>query len=187
MRLVAIGTSAGGVAALGEILPHLPEGFALPVVVVVHLPASRHSLIADLFAGKCALPVTEAYDKAAIKPGRVYFSPPDYHLMIEKDFTFALSIDPAVNYSRPSIDVLLESAAASIGAGLLAIILTGTSSDGARGMKAAREAGGIGWVQAPDSAQAATMPRSAIEVGGADAVLTLAQIAGNLSRLGVAR
>ena len=185
--LVVIGASAGGVAALGEILPALPQGFTLPVVVVVHLPSSRQSLMADLFDRKCALPVAEAYDKAPIDPGRIYFSPPDYHLMIESDFTFALSVDEAVNHSRPSIDVLLESAAASLGEGVLAIILTGTNNDGARGLKAVRAAGGIGWVQSPDTAQAPMMPRSAIEAGGADAILTLAQIAGNLARLGVPR
>src|SRR5690606_9845928 len=103
------------------------------------------------------------------------------------DFTFALSVDEPVNYSRPSIDVLLESAAASVGEGVLAIILTGTSTDGALGMKAVREAGGIGWVQAPDTAQAPMMPRSAIGMGGADAILTLPQIAGNLARLGLGR
>lgn len=185
LALVVIGASAGGVAALGEILPCLPGTFALPVVVVVHLPSARQSLMADLFSRKCALPVQEAYDKATVEAGRVYFAPSDYHLMIENDFTFALSVDQPVNYSRPSIDVLLESAAASVGEGVLAIILTGTSADGARGMKAVRDAGGIGWVQSPESAQSAMMPRSAIEVAGADAILTLSQIAGNLSRIGV--
>ena len=187
LRLVAIGASAGGVAALGEILPALVPDFCLPIVIVMHLPPSRQSLLADLFSRKCRLPVQEAFDKAPVEPGHVYFSPPDYHLMIETGFTFALSIDAPVNYSRPSIDVLLESAAASIGEGVLAIILTGTNADGARGMKAVRDAGGIGWVQLPDSAQASMMPRSAIEVGGADAILTLPGIALGLSRLGGAQ
>jgi two-component system chemotaxis response regulator CheB len=183
LRLVAIGASAGGVAALDEILPDLPAGFPLPVVIVVHLPRAGQSLLADLFAGKCTLPVVEAYDKAAIEPGHVYFCPSDYHLMIENDLTFALSVDPPVNFSRPSIDVLFESSAASLGASVLAIILTGTGSDGAKGMKAVRDAGGIGWVQLPANAQAPMMPRSAIEHGGADAVLTLADIAGRLAGL----
>jgi two-component system chemotaxis response regulator CheB len=183
LRLVVIGASAGGVAALGDILPCLPAGFCLPVVVVLHQPASRSSLLAQLFAGKCRLPVSEAFDKAPVVPGHVYFSPPDYHLMIERDFTFGLSVDQPVNFSRPSIDVLLESAAASVREGLLAIILTGTNADGARGMKAVREAGGVGWVQSPESAQAAAMPRAAIEFAGADAVLTLDAIVARLSRL----
>lgn len=183
LRLVAIGASAGGVSALGKILPKLPAAFRLPVVVVLHQPASPPSRLAELFARKCSLPVLEAYDKAAVVPGHVYFSPPDYHLLIEADFTFALSVDEPVKFSRPSIDVLLESAAQSVGDGLLAIILTGTNSDGALGLKAVREAGGTGWVQSPDSAQASTMPRAAIETAGSDRVLTLDQIAANLSRI----
>jgi two-component system chemotaxis response regulator CheB len=104
--------------------------------------------------------------------------------MVEDDLTCSLSVDPPVNYSRPSIDVLLESAAASLGDGVVAIILTGTSADGAQGLKAVRRAGGTGWVQAPETAQAPPMPQRAIEIGGADAILTLPQIARNLSRLG---
>lgn len=183
LRLIVVGTSAGGVAALGEILPTLPQDFPFPVVVVVHLPPARDSLMAALFDRKCALTVSEAIDKSALEPGHVYFSPPDYHLLIESDFSIALSIDEPVNFSRPSIDVLLETAAASVGSGVLAIILTGTGSDGARGMKAIRKAGGIGWVQQPDSAQSGLMPRTALEVGGADAVLTLPEIAGRLREL----
>lgn len=183
LRLVLIGASAGGVSALGEILPHLPADFGLPVVVILHQPAARHSLLADLFSRKCRLPVLEAYDKAPAQAGHVYFSAPDYHLMIERDLSFALSIDEPVNFSRPSIDVLLQSAAASVGEGVLAIILTGNNADGSLGLKAVRQAGGLGWVQRPDSAQAATMPRSAIDVAGADAVLSLDEIATGLAGL----
>jgi two-component system chemotaxis response regulator CheB len=183
LRLVALGASAGGVAALGEILPALPAEFPLPVVVLLHQPAARSSLLTELFSRKCKLAVTEAYDKGTPEPGYIYFSPPDYHLMIERDFTFVLSVDPPVNFSRPSIDVLLESAAASVGESVLAIILTGTNTDGARGLKAVRDAGGLGWVQAPQEAQSPIMPRSAIELAGADAILSLAEIAEQLSRL----
>lgn len=182
-RLVVIGGSAGGVSALGTLLPALPADFGLPVVVVLHLPPSRNSLLADLFAPKCRLPVIEAYDKAPLEPGHIYFSPPDYHLMIERDLTFGLSVDGPVNFSRPSIDVLLESAATSIGEGVLAVILTGTNADGARGMKAVRDAGGVGWVQDPEYAQSPTMPRAALEFGGADAILQLDQMAQALCRL----
>jgi two-component system chemotaxis response regulator CheB len=183
IRLVAIGGSAGGVAALGSILPALPADFGLPVVVVLHQPPSRTSLLADLFGRRCRLPVLEAYDKAQVEPGHIYFSPPDYHLMVEGDFTFCLSVDGPVNFSRPSIDVLLESAAASIGDAVLALILTGTNADGARGMRAVRSVGGIGWVQSPDSAHSPAMPRSALEFGGADAILELDEIAPALCRL----
>jgi two-component system, chemotaxis family, protein-glutamate methylesterase/glutaminase len=186
IRLVVIGGSAGGVAALGTLLPALPADFGLPVVVILHLPPSRNSLLANLFGPKCRLPVIEAYDKAPLEPGHIYFSPPDYHLMIERDFTFGLSVDGPVNFSRPSIDVLLESAATSIGEDVLAIILTGTNADGARGMKAVRDAGGIGWVQDPEDAQSPTMPRAALQVGGADAILQLEEMAQALGRLRIA-
>jgi two-component system chemotaxis response regulator CheB len=181
--LVAIGASAGGVAALGEILPALPLDFPLPIVVVMHVPPGRESLLAELFAKRCLMPVLEAADKTRLERGHVYFSPPDYHLMIEEDLTCSLSVDEPVNYSRPSVDVLLESAASSLGDGVVAIILTGTSADGAKGLKAVRDAGGLGWVQAPETAQSAVMPQRAIDVGGADAVLTLPQIAERLMRL----
>jgi two-component system chemotaxis response regulator CheB len=183
LRLVIIGASAGGVAALTDILPRLPADFDLPVIVILHQPAARQSLLAELFSRKCRLPVLEACDKAPIEPGHVYFSPPDYHLLIEGDMSFGLSVDEPVNFSRPSIDVLLQSAAASVAGGVLAIILTGTNADGAQGMKAVRDAGGRGWVQLPETAQAATMPRSAIEFGGADAILTLDEIAVGLAAL----
>lgn len=183
IRLVVMGASAGGIAALGEILPSLPMQFPLPIVIVVHLSPTRQSLLPEIFDRKCALPVTEVFDKVSITPGCVYFSPPDYHLLIENGLTCALSVDNPVNYSRPSIDVLFESAAASVGKGVLAIVLTGTGADGARGLKAVRDAGGIGWVQSPDTAQSPVMPRSAIEIGGADAILTLPQIAERLARL----
>ena len=183
MKVVLIGASAGGVEALGSVLPLLPADFGMPVVVVLHQPPSRDSLLAGLFGRKCRLPVKEAYDKAELEPGHIYFSPPDYHLMIERDFSFVLSVDGPVNFSRPSIDVLLESAAESIGEGVLAIILTGTNADGARGMKAVRDAGGVGWVQSPEGAHAPAMPRATLDLGGADAVLDLDEIARQLCRL----
>jgi two-component system, chemotaxis family, protein-glutamate methylesterase/glutaminase len=185
--LAVVGASAGAVGALIEILPRLPASHVLPLVIVVHQPPTHLSLLAELFARKCKLPVLEARDKAPVASGHIYFAPPDYHLMIERDMTFVLSLDEPVNFSRPSIDVLLESAADSVGNKLLAIILTGTNADGARGLRAVRRAGGTGWVQVPESAQAPAMPRAAIDLAGADAVLTLAEIADGLQRVGRAR
>jgi two-component system chemotaxis response regulator CheB len=185
--LAVVGASAGAVGALIEILPRLPASQVLPLVIVVHQPSTHLSLLAELFARKCQLPVLEARDKAPVASGHIYFAPPDYHLMIERDLTFVLSLDQPVNFSRPSIDVLLESAADSVGNKLLAIILTGTNADGARGLRAVRRAGGTGWVQVPETAQAPAMPRAAIDLAGADAVLTLAEIADGLKRVGCAR
>jgi two-component system chemotaxis response regulator CheB len=157
---VVIGASAGAVHALGKILPLLPSSTPWPVIVVVHLPASQPSLFASLFRSKCALPTGEPVDKQPISPG-IWFAPPDYHLLVESDRTFALSIDPHVNHSRPAVDVLFESAAEVYGAALVGIVLTGASSDGADGAKAIRDRGGFVIVEEPATAEASMMPREA--------------------------
>lgn len=179
---VVIGASAGGVEALGVLLPALPREFDLPVVIVLHLSADRPSLLSEIFEKRCALPVIEASDKEPLKGGAIYFAPPDYHLMIELDKTCALSQDLPVHYSRPSIDVLFESAATAYGARVLGILLTGANSDGGRGLKAIETAGGGGWVQTPDSAYASAMPRSAIDLG-AGQIMSLEQMAQRLRAL----
>src|SRR5262245_44268634 len=109
-RAVVVGASAGGVEALSVVLPDLPKGFPRAVLIVLHLPPDKPSIIADLFGGKCALDVREAADKEPVLPGTIYFAPPDYHLLVERGPALALSKDEPVNFSRPSIDVLFESA-----------------------------------------------------------------------------
>lgn len=160
---VVIGASAGAVEALSAILPKLPKGFSLPILVVVHLPAEPKSMMAQLFRDKCAVNVHEAEDKEPIESGVVYFAPPDYHLLVETDRRLSLSSEEPVLYSRPSIDVLFESAAEAYGAGLIGIILSGANSDGAQGLRAVIAAGGTGWVQRPKLAHSSTMPRAALE------------------------
>lgn len=159
---VVIGASAGAIQVLMRILPALPADYVLPVLVVVHLPPGRRSELAMLFAGKCALAVREAEDKESLSPGTVTFAPPDYHLLIERDRTVALSTEPPVFFSRPSIDVLFESAADAYGPALVAVVLTGANEDGAQGLRAVMAAGGTGLVQAPASAYAAAMPLAAL-------------------------
>ncbi len=117
IEAVVIGTSAGGVEALSALLPALPAGVCAPVFVVLHLPRERPSLLVDIFGPKCAVPVREAVDKDPIEPGTVYFAPPDYHLLIDDGPTIALSDDEPVHHSRPSVDVLFESAADAFGPG----------------------------------------------------------------------
>jgi len=180
---IVIGTSAGGVEALSVLLPSLPEGLRAAVLVVLHLPRERPSLLVDIFTPKCRLPVREAEDKEPIEPGVVYFAPPDYHLLVDSGPRVALSADEPVNFSRPSIDVLFESAADFYGARLIGIILTGASHDGALGLEAVRRAGGVTIVQEPESAQAPTMAESALKRGPVDHVLSLEQIAGWLRAL----
>ena len=180
---IVIGTSAGGVEALSVLLPALPADLRAAVFIVLHLPRERPSLLADIFSHKCALPVCEADDKRPIERGRVYFAPPDYHLLIDEGPSLALSADEEVHFSRPSIDVLFESAADVYRERLLGIILTGASEDGAAGIDAVRRAGGATIVQQPASARVPLMVESALKRGPVDLVLTLDQIAGVLSTL----
>jgi two-component system chemotaxis response regulator CheB len=180
---VAIGTSAGGVEALSVLLPALPSRLTAAVFVVLLLPRQRPSLLVDVFQPKCAVPVREAQDKDVVEPGTVYFAPPDYHLLVDRGPQLALSADDLVNYSRPSVDVLFESAADVYGERLLGIILTGASHDGARGLEAVRRAGGRTVVQQPETAQVPVMVESALQRGPVDFVLPLEEIAALLRSL----
>ncbi|KAF1694203.1 chemotaxis protein CheB [Pseudoxanthomonas jiangsuensis] len=173
---IVVGASAGGVSALRTLLDALPAGLPVPVLVVLHLPRDRPSQLAELFGHGCALPVAEAEDKAGLRPGTVWIAPPDYHLLVEDRTTLALSLDEPVMFSRPAIDPLFESAARVFGERLLALLLTGASSDGSEGIAAVRAAGGEAWIQSPDDAVSSTMPAAALAHAGADAVLTLDQI-----------
>ncbi|HEY1913356.1 MAG TPA: chemotaxis protein CheB [Vicinamibacterales bacterium] len=175
---IAIGTSAGGVEALSVILPALPAGSRVPVFVVLHLPRERPSLLVSIFAGKCEVPLREAEDKEPIEPGTVYFAPPDYHMLVDNGPAIALSTDEPVYYSRPSIDVLFESASDQYRDRLLGIILTGANEDGAAGLAAVARNGGMAIVQAPESAQAPLMIQSALSRTRSALALSLEQIAG---------
>jgi len=181
---IAIGTSAGGVEALSTLLPALPEGLGAAIFIVLHLPRERPSMLVDIFTPKCALPVREAQDKEPVQPGTVYFAPPDYHLLVDQGPQFALSVDDPVNFSRPSIDVLFETAADVYQERLLGIILTGANEDGARGLEAVNRCGGTTVVQQPESAQSSLMTEAALKRTTADFVLTLKEIAQLLQTLG---
>ena len=159
---VVIGGSAGSVEALSVLLPALPAGLQAAVLVVLHLPRNRPSLLCNIFRSRCALPLREAEDKEPIVPGTVYFAPPDYHLLVDDGPALALSVDAPVHYSRPSIDVLFESAADAYGSGLIGMLLSGANQDGARGLAAIEAHGGIAVVQSPASAGVRTMPESAL-------------------------
>jgi two-component system chemotaxis response regulator CheB len=174
---VVIGASAGGVDALSAVLPALPSALQAPVFVVLHLPRDRPSVLANIFAAKCRVPVREAGDKDAIDAGTIYFAPPDYHLLIEQDRTLALSSDEPVHHSRPSIDVLFESAAEVYGRGLLGVVLTGGNADGADGLDAVRRGGGVTAVQDPAGAYAPYMIEAALARGTVDYLLPLTGLA----------
>ncbi len=183
IRAVVIGASAGGIEALSIILPSLPARLPIPVFVVQHLTRERPSLLVELFVERCGVRVCEALDNTPIEGGVLYFAPPDYHLLIDRGPRLALSVDAPVHYSRPSIDVLFESAADHYGAALLAILLTGANQDGARGIATIRARGGQTIVQDPASAQATAMPVAALELGMPDWVLDPPAVARLLTTL----
>lgn len=175
-RAVVIGASAGAIQALSEILPALPADFSLPILIVVHVPADRSNILAPLFDKKCEMAVREAEDKEPALGGMIYFAPPGYHLLVEAEGTLSLSSDEEVLYSRPSIDVLFESAADAYGPAVIGIILTGANCDGAKGLKAIAAAGGTALVQEPDNAYASAMPRAALAECSTARAMSLAEI-----------
>ena len=180
--LVVIGASAGGIEALLPLLAGVTAK-APPLLAVVHLPRDRPSLLAEIFGRACGVPVAEAVDKAPLLPGTITFAPPDYHLLVERGSTIALSIDDPVQFCRPSVDVLFESAADVHGAGVLAVVLTGNNDDGAAGAAAVQRAGGRVLVQEPASARGTAMPAAALRAVPAARVCSLDEIGQLLAAL----
>ena len=181
---VVVGASAGAIQALSRVLPALPADYPIPVLVVVHIPADGSDLLAPLFQAKCRVVVKEAEDKEPILPGFVYFGPSDYHMLVEADRTVSLSADEPVLYSRPSIDVLFESAADTYGAGLVGVILTGANEDGAAGLRAVAAVGGVALAEDPGTAFAPVMPSAALELCAEAQSMSLNAIAAYLVGLG---
>ncbi|MEY4576984.1 MAG: hypothetical protein RL701_1687 [Pseudomonadota bacterium] len=177
IEALVIGASAGGIEALRVLLPPLAVGLRVPVIVVVHLPPRRKSLLPELFRSLCHVPVHEPVDKEPVGTGRIWFAPPDYHLLVERDRRFAVSIDSPVNFSRPSVDVLFEAAAYAYGPGVTAVVLSGANEDGAIGARTIRQQGGQVYVQAPELAVVSTMPDSAIRLAAPQFVGSLPEIA----------
>ncbi len=180
---VVIGASAGGVNALLGLLSGLPDNFRLPIVTVLHLPDDRQSHLAEIFQQRSAIAVREAADKAGIEPATIYFASAGYHLSIESDRSFSLSGEEPIHFSRPSIDILMESAADVYGESLAGILLTGANYDGANGLARIRENGGLTVVQDPEEAQVATMPEAAIKKLRPDLILRLDAIRQLILRL----
>lgn len=171
LAAVVIGGSAGSIPVLCEMLAGLPKDFSLPVIICVHRMRNVSEGIREVFALKSHLSVVEPDDKMPVEDAHVYISPSNYHLLIEKDFTFSLSTEPLVNYSRPSIDVTLSSAAAAYGRNLAGILLTGANKDGAAGMEQIKKCGGLTIVQDPLKCAAPFMPLAAIEKNCIDLIL----------------
>ncbi|MDY6855390.1 MAG: chemotaxis protein CheB [Thermodesulfobacteriota bacterium] len=159
---IVVGASAGGIEALRIVLSSLPADFSMAVVIVLHIQSTIDGFLIDYLNSICEIPVKEADEKEKIMHGVVYIAPPNYHLLIEEDRTFSLSIDEHVNYARPSIDVLFETAAEVYNERLIGIVLTGGNRDGAFGLKRIEESGGFAVIQDPETAIADSMPQSAI-------------------------
>jgi two-component system chemotaxis response regulator CheB len=173
---IVVGVSAGGLYALSHILQAVPAHFPIPVIIVQHRSKDKRYLLEEVLQTKCMIRIRQAEEKEQIEPATVYLAPPDYHLLVEKDKTFSLTFDPPVNYSRPSVDVLFETAADVFRDRLLGIVLTGANKDGAKGLRCIKKKGGITIAQQPETADFPEMPKAAIKTGAVQHVMTLDQI-----------
>ena len=168
---VVIGASAGGIKALSSLLAPLPREFSLPIIIVQHLHPHSESYLSHILSTKSELHIKQADEKESLCAGSVYIAPPNYHLLVEEDHTLSLSLDTWVNYSRPSIDVLFETAAYAYRDKLIGIVLTGANYDGSQGLKKIKDFGGYAIVQEPSSAEVDVMHNAAIEATTVDKVL----------------
>lgn len=163
------------------LLPAFPEGFPAAVTLVFHRAPGSDETLVRFLRQHCKLVVEEAEDKTPIHTGHLYFAPADYHLLVEGDH-FALSTEAAVSFARPSIDVLLESAAETYAEHAVGVVLTGAGHDGAAGLAAIKRRGGLTIVQSPATAESRHMPDAAIATGSVDKILTLEEIVPFLSK-----
>jgi len=180
---IVIGVSSGGMTVLKCIFSALPAGFSIPIIIVQHVSARSANEWIKLLNEKSNLTIKEADEKEKIESGKVYIAPANYHLLIESDKTVSLTIDEYVNFARPSIDVLFESAAEAYKNKLIGIVLTGSNSDGTKGIKRVKECGGLAIIQDPETAESPTMPASAIAAVEPDYILSLDKIIGLLIKL----
>ena len=182
-KAVVIGASAGGFDAISTLLMGLKEEFNAPILIVQHLSARSNNYMVTHLNGICKINVVEAEEKQKIHSGNAYVAPPNYHLLVEKDETLSLTVEPKVNYARPSIDVLFETAANVYGNGLIGVILTGANGDGSMGLKRIKELGGLTIIQDPKTAEINSMPMTAIAMTKVDYILELREISSKLVEL----
>jgi two-component system, chemotaxis family, protein-glutamate methylesterase/glutaminase len=175
-EVVVLGCSMGGMSAMEQIFSVLPADFPVPIVVAQHRYRTSGEALPSFLRRHSKLNVVDATDKQWIHPGNVYLAPADYHLLLDRDGELSLSVDAAVAYSRPSIDVLFESAADAYLAGTVAVVLTGANADGARGAKRVKDRGGFVVVQDPQTAESPEMPSAAIATARVDRILPLNRI-----------
>jgi two-component system chemotaxis response regulator CheB len=182
-RAVVVGASAGGLNALKILLRNLDRNFRMPVIIVQHISPDADNYLVHILNDLKGIRVKEADEKEHPQPGYAYVAPPNYHLMLEPDLSFTLTVDERVNYARPSIDVLFETAANAYRGHLVGVILTGANNDGSLGLRRIKELGGFAIVQDPDTAEVDSMPRAAIQNCKVDKVLSLEEIAVFLNQI----
>jgi Chemotaxis response regulator containing a CheY-like receiver domain and a methylesterase domain len=176
-RIILIGGSAGSLNGVLSILPELTGSLPFAVIIVLHRKPASENILVHLLAAKTRLVVKEAEEKEPILPGHVYIAPADYHLLVEKEYSFSLDVSEKIHYSRPSIDVTFESAAEAFGPNALALLLSGANIDGAAGMQKIKACGGICMVQEPGSAEVGVMPQQAIDTVAVDKILPIEKMA----------
>jgi two-component system, chemotaxis family, protein-glutamate methylesterase/glutaminase len=180
---IVIGASSGGMEAIKHVLSDLSDKLEVPVIIVLHIGSNNIHHYLSLLGSNTSFRVKEAGEKETIETSTVYFAPPNYHLQVEANFTFSLSTDAKINFSRPSIDVLFETASWAYKEKLIGVLLTGSNSDGASGLKSIKKYGGTTIVEDPSSAYTKTMPLAAIEASTPDYVLDLKDIAQKIIEL----
>jgi two-component system, chemotaxis family, protein-glutamate methylesterase/glutaminase len=182
-EIVAMAASAGGLSALSHVLSQLPADFSAGIVVVQHLDPRHRSLMAEILGRRTSLEVRQAQEGDPVRSGTVYVAPPDHHLLVNGDGTLSLSRSELVHFVRPSADLLFESVAASYKERAIAVVLTGTGSDGSMGVAAIKKLGGTTIAQDEQSAEYSGMPAAAVATKCVDSVLTLDEIAAALITL----
>jgi two-component system chemotaxis response regulator CheB len=182
IQIVALGASLGGLQAVQTLLRGIPAQFGCTMVLTQHRRADPDSMLVELLAKHCALPVVEPEDKTPLEPNTLYVAPGDYHMLVEEGHV-ALSVDAPVCYARPSIDVLFESVADAYGPAAVAVMLTNSNEDGATGAQAIKRAGGVVLVQDPQSAESPVGPLSVLARTQVDAVLEIDALAIELVKL----
>jgi len=173
---IVIGVSSGGLNAMKILFSLLPAGFSTPIIIVQHIGTQSGNIWIKLLSDKSNVEIKEADEKEIIEKGKAYIAPPNYHLLIEKNKTFSLTVAERVNFARPSIDVLFETAAEAYRDKLIGVILTGSNNDGSKGIKRIKEYGGLTIVQEPKTAESPYMPASAIETIQPDYILPVEDI-----------
>lgn len=183
VKIVALVASAGGLAALSQVLSDLPRDFPVPIAVVQHLDRRHPSLMADILGRRTSLPVKEVKEGEKLLAGSVYIAPPNKHMLVNPDLTCTLTQTELVHFVRPSADLLLESVAASFKAGAVAVVLSGSGSDASMGVQAIKKLGGTAIAQDERTSEFFGMPGAAIETGCVDLIVPLKEIAGTIVRL----